>query len=144
MDYIWKAASAWFLGFFPLAEIYVAVPYAVALGLDNVSVLVWTVFGNFTPALLIVVLYQQMLRIPRIAKWLDRLISEKAQARVNRWGIWFVLLATPFTGIWAMAVAAKIIKLDTRRFLVAAFVSILVYAVILLVLLRLGITAVQA
>lgn len=143
MDYLWKAGSAWFLGFFPLAEIYVAVPYAMALGLDDVSTIVWTVFGNFTPALLISAMYQQLLRIPRIAHWMERLISEKAEARVNRWGGWFVLIGTPLTGIWVMAVTAQIVKMNTSRFLLYAFLSILLYAVLILVAIRLGVTAVD-
>jgi uncharacterized membrane protein len=130
MDYILQAASAWFVGFFPLAEIYVAVPYGMAIGLDDVSVIVWTVFGNFTPALLIGALYQQMMRVPRIANWLSRLVSEKAQERVNRWGIWFVLIATTWTGIWAMALTAKILGMKSSRFLPAAFISILVVALL--------------
>lgn len=138
MEYLLKAGSAWFVGFFPLAEIYIAVPSAVALGLDDVSVILWTVLGNFTPALLINFLYQQIMRIPRVASWLKRLISEKVQAQINRFGMWFVLLATPWTGIWAMAVAAKILRIRTGQFLLAAFVSILVYAVVILVLIRAG------
>ncbi|HRL13069.1 MAG TPA: small multi-drug export protein [Aggregatilineales bacterium] len=138
MEYLLKAGSAWFVGFFPLAEIYIAVPSAVALGLDDVSVILWTVLGNFTPALLINFLYQQIMRIPRVASWLKRLISDKVQAQINRFGMWFVLLATPWTGIWAMAVAAKILRIRTGQFLLAAFVSILVYAVVILVLIRAG------
>jgi len=141
MDYLLKAASAWFMGFFPLAEIYVAVPYAIALDLDNVSVIVWTVFGNFTPALLISFLYQQLVRIPRIAKWMESLVSEKAQQRIDRWGIWFVLLATPLTGIWIMSVTAKIIQLNTARFLVSAFISILIYAIGILIVTQTGVSA---
>lgn len=139
MEYLLKAGSAWFVGFFPLAEIYIAVPSAVALGLDDVSVILWTVLGNFTPALFINFLYQQIMRIPRVASWLKRLISEKVQAQINRFGMWFVLLATPWTGIWAMAVAAKILRIRTGQFLLAAFVSILVYAVVILVLIRAGV-----
>lgn len=139
MEYLLKAGSAWFVGFFPLAEIYIAVPSAVALGLDDVSVILWTVLGNFTPALLINFLYQQIMRIPRVASWLKRLISDKVQAQINRFGMWFVLLATPWTGIWAMAVAAKILRIRTGQFLLAAFVSILVYAVVILVLIRAGV-----
>lgn len=138
MEYLLKAGSAWFVGFFPLAEIYIAVPSAVALGLDDLSVILWTVLGNFTPALLINFLYQQIMRIPRVASWLKRLISDKVQAQINRFGMWFVLLATPWTGIWAMAVAAKILRIRTGQFLLAAFVSILVYAVVILVLIRAG------
>jgi hypothetical protein len=37
LDYAAKAATAWFVGFFPLFEIYLAVPAAVAMGLDYVS-----------------------------------------------------------------------------------------------------------
>jgi len=43
MDYAWRAATAWFLGFAPVAEIYVAVPAALAMGLDPVSVVAWAV-----------------------------------------------------------------------------------------------------
>ncbi len=143
MDYIWKAASAWFIGFFPLAEIYVAIPAAMALGLDDVSVIFWTVFGNFTPALLISVLYEQITRIPRLAKWLGGLVSERAQVRINRWGMWFILLLTPWTGIWVMAVTAKVLQMHTPRFLLSAFISIFVYAVVLLVLINMGVTAIE-
>ena len=40
-DYIALAFGAWFAGFFPLAEIYVAVPLALASGLDGVSTVFW-------------------------------------------------------------------------------------------------------
>ena len=138
LDYLWKAASAWLTGFFPLAEIYVAVPAAVALGLDDVSVIVWTVFGNFTPALLIDAFAQRLKRIPPVARWLARLTSETVEARVNRWGTWFVLLVTPMTGIWIMAVTANALGMARMRFLVPAFFSILLYALVILGTLRAG------
>jgi uncharacterized membrane protein len=143
MDYIWKAASAWFVGFFPLAEIYVAVPSAVALGLDDVSVIFWTVFGNFTPALLISVSYEQIIRIPRLAKWLGSLVSERVQVQINRWGMWFILLVTPWAGIWVIATTAKVLQMHTPRFLLSAFISIFVYAVVVLALIKMGITAIE-
>lgn len=139
MDYLWKAGGAWFLGFFPMAEIYVAVPSAMAMGLDDLSVLLWTVLGNLTPALLITALYQQMIRIPRIARWFGRLYSEKVQRRINRWGVWFVLVTTPWVGIWAMTIAAKVLGMNTRRFLLTASVSIVLYAMAILVMLRAGV-----
>ena len=49
LDYVARAASAWFLGFFPFVEIYVAVPTAFAFGLDPSSAVVWPVLGNVTP-----------------------------------------------------------------------------------------------
>lgn len=139
LSYLMKAAGAWFLGFFPLAEIYVAVPAAVASGLDDISVIFWTVFGNFTPILLIIAFYEWITHYDKIQNWLDSLISEKVKDRINRWGIWFVLLGTPMTGVWVMAVTAKTLGMESKRFLLVSLVSILFYALVILVLIRLGI-----
>lgn len=70
---ITKAAAAWFMGFFPYFEIYVAVPAAIALGLDYVSAVAWSVFGNYTPVLLIHFLYKQMIKNERINRWFENL-----------------------------------------------------------------------
>ncbi len=140
-EYIIKAATAWFIGFFPLAEIYVAIPAAIATGLDDISVVFWSVFGNITPVILINYLYEWMLRFPRVGRWLTGLVSDKVKARINRWGMWFVLLVTPWTGVWVMAVTAKALGMSSRRFIPAAFVSVLVYAIVIVILLRAGITA---
>lgn len=137
-EYWLKALSAWFLGFFPLAEIIIAVPASMATGLDDASVLFWTVLGNFTPVVLIVFFYDMLVRNERIAAWFDRLLSEKARVRVNQYGIWFVLVATPWIGVWAMSVTVKCLGMNSRRFMIAAFVSILVYAVSILLLIRAG------
>ncbi len=141
IDYLARALGVWFLGFFPLAEIYIAVPAGVAAGLDNVSIIFWAVFGNITPILLITGLYDTIRRNDRIAAWLDGLISEKAQARVNQYGIWFVLLATPWTGVWVMSVTAKCLGMESRRYVIAASLSVLIYAVVTLALVRLGLAA---
>jgi uncharacterized membrane protein len=141
IEYLTRAIGVWFLGFFPLAEIYIAVPAGVAAGLDNVSVLFWSVFGNFVPVLLITGLYETLTRNERLRTWLDGLLSEKAEGRINQYGIWFVLVATPFIGVWVMSVTAKFLGMDSRRYVIAAFVSILVYAVGILVLIRLGLAA---
>lgn len=139
-EYWLEALGAWFLGFFPLAEIIVAVPAAMATGLDHTSVLFWTVLGNFTPVVLITALYDVLYRNTRIAAWLDRLLSEKARERVNRYGIWFVLFGTPWTGVWAMSVTAKCLGMDSKRFVLASFVSIVAYAVAILLIVRAGVS----
>ncbi|RMG73204.1 MAG: hypothetical protein D6711_11340, partial [Chloroflexi bacterium] len=91
MEYLSKALMTWFLGFFPLAEIYVAVPAGMALGLSGLSVVVWSVFGNFLPILLIHYGYESLMRIEWINRWLTWLASDKAKARMDRYGIWAVL-----------------------------------------------------
>ncbi len=138
-DYLTRAFSTWFAGFFPLAEIYVAVPAALAIGMDSASVIFWAVLGNYTPVLLIHYGYEQLSRSRRIAAWLDRLYSEKLKSRIQRYEIGFVLLMTPWTGVWVMTVTAKILRMRPARFLVASFVSVLVYAVLLVFLINSGV-----
>lgn len=142
-DYFIRALGAWFVGFFPLAEIYVAVPVAVAAGLDNVSVIFWTVFGNYTPVLLIHFFYKELLRFHKIRNWLERLVSPKTEARINKYGAWFILLITPWTGVWAMAVTAKVLRMNANIFLASSFVSVLIHAIVILVMINLGITLIN-
>ncbi|GIK28896.1 MAG: small multi-drug export protein [Chloroflexi bacterium] len=131
INYAGLAAGAWFLGFFPLAEIYVAVPLAMASGLDAVSAFFWSVLGNATPILLVHFAYDRAMRSDRLKSWMHRLVSDRATARFNRWGLWFVLIATPWTGVWVMAATSKVLRLEPRRFIPAALVSITVYAAII-------------
>lgn len=137
-DYIVAASTAWFLGFFPLFEIYVAVPAAVAMGLDDVSVLFWTIFGNYTPVILITAAYSTLVRMGRFGYWLANLSSARARRWVDRYGVWVVLFATPYAGVWAMSVTAKVLGMNTRRFMITAFISVAGHAVAILVLLRTG------
>ncbi|NOK61055.1 MAG: hypothetical protein GFH27_549307n38 [Chloroflexi bacterium AL-W] len=141
LDYFIRAFGAWFVGFFPLAEIYVAVPAAMAADLDDVSVIFWTVFGNYTPVLLIHFFYEELLRFDKIRNWLERLVSTKAEAQINKHGAWFILLITPWTGVWVMAVTAKVLKMNSALFLTTSFISVFVYAIAILVMINLGIDA---
>ncbi len=139
MDYAWRAATAWFLGFAPVAEIYVAVPAALAMGLDPVSVVAWTVAGNYAPVPLVHLLYERLVGVPRVRAWFERLVSDKFAARVDRQGIWIVLLVTPWVGVWAVAVTAKVLRLRRRALFGATFASMLIYAVALVVLIESGV-----
>ncbi|GAB4318002.1 MAG: hypothetical protein Kow00117_08230 [Phototrophicales bacterium] len=141
MEYLSKALMTWFLGFFPLAEIYVAVPAGMALGLSGLSVVVWSVFGNFLPILLIHYGYESLMRIEWINRWLTWLASDKAKARMDRYGIWAVLVLTPWIGVWAMSATAKAFGMNITRLMLAALVSIVVYAVVIVGLISLGLTA---
>jgi uncharacterized membrane protein len=139
IEYIFLSLSAWLLGFFPLAEIYVAIPAAMAMGLDPVSVFFWCVFGNFTPLLLIHFFYEQMARNERLQHWLNRLSSPKFKQKVDSHGTWFVLIATPWTGVWVMGMTAKLLGMDTRKLLWTSLVSITIYGIVLVALIQSGI-----
>lgn len=138
-EYWAKAFAVWFIGFFPLAEIYVAVPAGMAMGLDVVSAVVWGSAGNYAPVLLLHYGYEALARQPRLAGWLARLSSEGARARLERHGFWFVLLVTPWTGVWIMAATVKLFGMRQRPFLVASLLSIVGYAVAIGALLAAGI-----
>lgn len=139
LDYLYKAFSVWFIGFFPWAEIYVAVPAGFALGLDIYSVIVWSVFGNYIPAILMVRLFDGLTRYPKVGHWLQKFSSPGAKAKIEKNGVWAVLIITPWLGVWAMAVTVKMFGMKSGPFLRASFVSILLYAVVLAGLINLGI-----
>ncbi len=137
-SYFAKAFSVWFIGFFPLAEIYVAVPSGLAMGLDPVSVVFWSVFGNFLPAILVTSFYEQIAGRGRVGRWLQGLASDKVSKKLNSHGFLFTALLTPWIGVWVIAATVKLFGMKTRLFLQASFVGILLYAIVLAALLALG------
>lgn len=139
LTYGWKAALAWFVGFFPLAEIYVAVPAAFATGLDPFSAVFWSVLGNYTPVLLIHCGYDQLMRIVWVQRWITGLVSDKLQASIARYGFWFVLIITPWAGVWVTVATAKFLRMPSAILLIATLLSIGITAIIIAVLLSLGI-----
>jgi len=128
MEYLIKALSVWLTAFLPVSELFVAIPAGFALGLNAPSVWLWTVVGNFMPILLIQLLYEQLMGCRPIGRWLSRLATDKVQARANKYGIWFVLLATPLTGVWAMAITARLLAMEAGRVRLFALLSICIYA----------------
>jgi Na+-translocating ferredoxin:NAD+ oxidoreductase RnfA subunit len=139
LDYFAKAASAWFLGFFPFLEIYLAVPAALAMGLDTLSAIVWPALGNYAPVPLIVFFYAQLRKLPRVGPWLERRASSRAKRLLDWHGVWFILLATPWIGVWAVAATVQALGMDRNKLLVYSLVSIVLYATMLALLIQLGI-----
>lgn len=126
LDYVVRAWSVFLIGFAPMAEIYIAVPAGLALGLDVVSAVLWSVAGNFAPILLLHLAYDQLVRLPQLRAWLGQLVTDRMQAQVEAGGFWFFLLFTPVLGTWAMGVAVKLLRVPPQRFLLPCFVSITV------------------
>lgn len=138
LDYAARAASAWFLGFFPFFEIYVAVPAAFGLGLDPLSAVVWPVLGNVTPVLLIVLGYERLMRVERVRAWLLGRRSARFERWIDRYGAPFVLLVTPWIGAWAVAVTAQALGMQRAALVGFSTVSITVYAIAISVGLAFG------
>ena len=124
LDYIIKAAITWLIGFAPTFEVYIAVPAGMAMGIGTPSAIFWGVFGNFAAVPVILVFFRTIARIPFIRSLMDKRFSEAQQARLQRWGPWFVLLMTPLVGVWVVAIAARVAGLNQAMILVTSFVSI--------------------
>ena len=133
LDYAARAASAWFLGFFPFFEIYVAVPAAFAFGLDPVSAVVWPVLGNVTPVFLIVFAYERLMRVERLRGWLQGRRSARFERWIERYGAPFVLLVTPWIGVWAVAATAQALGMQRATLVGYSVVSITAYAILIAV-----------
>jgi hypothetical protein len=144
----WGAAAAtWWIGFFPLAELYIAVPAGVALGLDYPSAVLWTLFGNYAPILVIRLAFDRMMRHASIGQFLQnkvaRRVSSRWRERLERNPLWLLLL-TPLAGVWATAVACEAARLKPVAYLLWTFLSILIFSMATAVLLKLGLMATGA
>jgi len=139
-EYLTDALATFTVGFFPMAEIYVAVPTGMALGLDPVSAVAWAALGNYAPVLLIHWLYDLLLAVPRVGGWLGGLASEKVRARVEAGGAWFYLVMTPVIGTWALAVTVKVLRVPGRRFLLPSLVSVTASGALVAILIAVGIS----
>ena len=143
-EYVAAAALAWLVGFLPLFEIYVAIPVALAAGLDPLSATFWSAFGNILPLYLVDLGYEWLRQHDRIDRWLSLLRRERVERILNRHGWVAVFAATPLLGVWTMALAAKALGMATRPFLIASTVSVCAYALLITVSIVLGLELVTA
>ncbi|MCU0482566.1 MAG: small multi-drug export protein [Anaerolineae bacterium] len=143
VEYGGKSFISWFMGFFPMFEIYGAVPASYALGLGVISSIIWAVFGNILPVFVIHYGYEYLSRYPRIGAWLERLASEKMKQRMNRYGTIGVLILTPWVGIWAMAITARALGMTVSRLFLFSGISVTAYAVVIATTMDLGVKAIS-
>lgn len=141
IEYLGKAAVAWLIGFAPMLEIYLAVPAAIAAGLDYFSAVFWSVLGNFTPVLLIALVHDRLMRFERVKRWLTGKRSERFQRSVDRYGGWAIVLITPWVGIWVVAATAQALGMKRSVLIGFSLASIVLYAVVIAVAIALGIEA---
>lgn len=144
----WAAAAAtWWIGFFPLAELYIALPAGLAMGLDYGSAVFWTVFGNATPLFVIRFGFQWLMSRPRIGTFLERnvarRVSERWRARLELNPLWLIVL-TPLAGVWATAVLCETIRLKPTAWLSWSVLSVVLFSIATAVLVHAGLLATRA
>ena len=138
-EYLYKALTVWFIGFFPFFELFIAIPAGVSLKLDPVSTVIFCVAGNFFPVILIDFGYNRLIRYERVKTWLDRRVSERMIQNVNRHGTWYLLVITPWIGVWAIAVTARILRMKRTQMAWGVLASLTIYAIVLVVMIHAGI-----
>lgn len=132
VQYLTKALTVWWIGFFPYFEVYTAVAAGMAMGLDAISSVAWGVFGNFMPIPLLLWGYSRLLQIPPLRAWLLRLerrSSKKVKHAFDRYGAWFLIFMTPILGSWTIAVVAPMTGIDPRRILLFSLAGITLYGI---------------
>ncbi|ARK32583.1 small multi-drug export protein [Halalkalibacter krulwichiae] len=141
LEYLWLSLTAWFMGFFPLFEIYIAIPSTIALGLDATSAIIWSCLGNFIAIPFVVFFYDSLSRIKKVRSYLGKLSRSKFSEKMRKGSFVFILVGTPIVGSWAVGAIGKVIGLEKRKLFLSSAVSICVYGVIIGVLTKLGVDA---
>ena len=144
LEYVAAAALTWLVGFVPLFEIYIAIPVGLAAGLDPVSATIWAAFGNIVPLWLVDLGYERLRSVERVDHYLSKLRRERVERVLDRYGWLAVFLATPLLGVWTMALAAKGLGMASRPFLIAATISVCIYATIITASIVLGLDFIES
>ncbi|SDN75503.1 Putative small multi-drug export protein [Tenuibacillus multivorans] len=139
MEYIWLCFMAWFIGFFPMFEIYIAIPATMAVGLDGFSSVLWSCVGNFMAIPLIVFFYDKLSRFERINKFLLKTSVSRFSHKIRKGSFGFILLTTPIVGSWTIGVLCKLIGLSKKKIFTSSAISIALYGLIIGILTKLGI-----
>lgn len=128
----------------PIGEELVSIPADIALRLDAVAVAIMSVAFNMLPALVISGVFWRAERGTRVVRWLLRVRpallrlsairllqrrSRRLAAVWDRWGIWAVVVITPWAGVYATTLTLKAAGMDRRRLLAAVFLGLAVHAV---------------
>ena len=128
----------------PIGEELVSIPADIALRLDDVAVAIMSVAFNMLPALAISGVFWRAERGTRVVRWplrvrpallrlsAIRLLQRRSRrlaAVWDRWGIWAVVVITPWAGVYATTLTLEASGMERRRPLAAVFLGLAVHAV---------------
>ncbi len=138
----WRTASVIGLGFLPIAEGNVAVPVALALGINPVPAVLLSVLGTTTQTLLVRGLAGWLLSLPRVEAWWERRLTGRT-GRLFQWkGVtWVILVGIPWLGGVPTALGAQLAGMGMARYARWAVGGLVLHASILALLIRLGLRA---
>ena len=150
MNYINAALTTWLVGFVPVLEIYVAVPVGILLKLDWASAIIWAVFGNFIPVILVTWIFDVTTKrgktnkwLVRFNNWLMRFRSQRFAKMAKKHAHWFIILVTPLFGVWALTVTANFLEIAKQHIYLYSFISIVIYAGLTALAVHMGLEWIQ-
>lgn len=139
LEYLIIAATTFFMGFFPMFEVYLAVPAGIGLGMDVFSSVFWGVLGNWLVIPFVSYFYFFLLKSKKIKLYFEKISRSNTSQKIQKGGFWFVLISTPLLGSWALAVAGKLVDIDKRTLYISSGMSISLYGIIVGILTSMGI-----
>ena len=129
----------------PIGEELVSIPLGVGLGLDPIFVALVSVVFNMLPALVISGLFRRaeqgtgvlkvMLRmrpepVRSTVRWMLRRRSQRLLRALDRWGVWGVLIVTPWAGVYVTTVTLEVAGMRRGRLLASIAASLIIHAAI--------------
>ena len=139
---LWRAVTVIAIGAFPLAEGNVAVPVALAFGMNAFSAVGLSVLGTATQTLLVRGFASWLLALPRVAEWWERRMAARTQRLFARGGAtWVILVGIPWLGGVPTALGAQLAGIGPARYACWAISGLILHAGVLVLLIRLGLRA---
>ena len=139
---LWRMASVVGLGALPIAEGNVAVPVALALGLNAPFAVLLSVSGTTAQTLLVRGLARWLFTVPRVAGWWERRLAPRAGRLFARGGVtWVILVGIPWLGGVPTALGAQMAGIAPARYARWAVAGLILHAGVLAWIIRLGLHA---
>lgn len=129
----------------PIGEELVSIPLGVGLGLEPALVAVVSVVFNMLPAVVISALFRRaergtgvlraMLRlrsepVRSAVRWMLRRRSQRLLRALDRWGVWGVLVVTPWAGVYVTTMTLEMAGMNRGRLLASVGASLVIHAAI--------------
>ncbi len=144
LDQISHEAVVFVIAMLPLAELRLAIPVGVSLGLPAWYATVIAIAGSMVPVPFLLLLFRPVIKLfhktkigSRFATWLtDRAESgRKKVIKYKRLGLFvFVAIPLPTTGVWTGSAAAALMDMRLRDVFVLIFLGNCVAATIMMLL----------
>ena len=134
--------AVFFTAWFPIAELRLAIPLGVSLGVDPFTAFLLGILGNMVPVIPLLCLLKPVRKFlkqnfslfKRFFDWLDQRTLKKSD-KVDKYGalglIFFTAVPLPTTGAWTASLAAVLFKIKFRYALPAIVTGVLIAGVVI-------------